>query len=128
MLKAPPIAPPKPPTCPVCGTPQCWALMRCDVPPTGLLDFLDRLISRISSGHWTLRHTAHIILLTTAVTFPVCTVAVLAAGDLSSITQWGTRTPWGWGSLAGGGALLGGSGYAVRRIRRHRRERSLRSR
>ncbi len=38
--------------CTRCGSPNCLALIRADIPPVGLLDFLDRQFKLVTSGHW----------------------------------------------------------------------------
>lgn len=81
------------------------------------MDFLDRALARISSGHWTTRHSGHLIAIITVIVLATALVGLAVTDRLSPLAGYAVQAPWGWAYLTGGG-VLAGSGYTVRRIRR----------
>ena len=105
------------PPCATCGSSPCLARIRADTPPVGFIDFLDRTLARISSGHWTIRQSGHLIAITSAIMLAVALVGLALTDRITPVAGYTVHAPWGWAYLAGGGVIAGG-GYAVRRIRR----------
>lgn len=105
--------------CPACGTSPCLALVRADMPPTGWLDFLDRTITRLSSGHWTVRQSCHLLVIfVVLVTVGALAVLVVTHGA-PAVIGYAAHVSWGWAYLVGGGTMAAG-GIAARRIRTRR--------
>ncbi len=88
-------------SCTKCGSPACLALVRGTTPPANWIDFLDRLLRLVSSGHWTWIHIAYL----TAITGALAVILVLLslAGP-------------GWPVVLGGAAAV--SVLGVRLFRR----------
>jgi hypothetical protein len=109
--------------CATCGSSPCLALIRADTPPVGFIDFLDRALARISSDHWTIRQSGHLIAITTVIMLAAALAGLAVTDRLTPLAGYAVHAPWGWAYLAGGGGVLAGGGYAVRRI--HRRSKPI---
>ncbi|NTY62178.1 hypothetical protein [Mycolicibacterium sphagni] len=105
------------PPCATCGSSPCLARIRADTPPIGFIDFLDRTLARISSGHWTIRQSGHLIAITTVIMLAAALAGLAVTDRLTPLAGYALHASWGWAYLTGGGVIAGG-GYAVRRIRR----------
>jgi hypothetical protein len=111
---------PIPPTtfpgpCTGCGTTPCLALVRADIPPVGWIDFFDRTISRLASGHWTIRQSGHLIGSLAVIMLAGILAGLAAANKLPMLIGQAVHTPWDWAYVAGSGAFASG-GYIVRRL------------
>ncbi|WP_405181738.1 hypothetical protein OG225_11830 [Nocardia sp. NBC_01377] len=67
--------------CDKCRTITCLALMRAETPPVNLLDFLDRQVKLITSGHWTWNAVGYSAALALAVV-PLITIVYSVAGPV----------------------------------------------
>jgi hypothetical protein len=94
------------------------ARIRADTPPTGVIDLLDRTIARIGSGHWTIRQSGHLIAITTIIMLGAALVVLSLTDRLTPLAS-SALTAHGPACLTGG-ALIAATGYAIRRMRRHR--------
>lgn len=112
-----PTAPPAP--CATCGSTPCLALVRANIPPVGWIDFLDRTIARLTSSHWTVRQSGHLLAFVLLIGLAGTFVSLAATDKLPALIEHATQTPWGWAYLVGGSALAGG-GYTIRHVRTRR--------
>jgi len=67
--------------CEKCRSLTCLALMRAETPPVNLLDFLDRQVKLITSGHWTWSVVGYCVALALAVV-PLMTLVHSVAGPV----------------------------------------------
>ncbi|WP_280493682.1 hypothetical protein [Nocardia asiatica] len=97
--------------CPKCDSPACLGLVRSESPPAGLLDFLDRQIKLVSSGHW---HWS-------TVGYCAVIIGVVVAAVAIIVSPFALTGPIGatTGVVAGTGVLTG-TGFFIR-WRRNRR-------
>ncbi|MBB5915361.1 hypothetical protein BJY24_004273 [Nocardia transvalensis] len=106
------------PVCAIHG-PDCLALIRAGDRPDHLLDFLDRQVKMLGSGHWSIKTTLNLLALIGGI---AACVVLLAAVPLSRIAQVAGERPM-HALVAGGLGVSGASAaYCVRKYRARRNQ------
>ncbi|MFC4374966.1 hypothetical protein ACFO5K_12730 [Nocardia halotolerans] len=95
--------------CPTCHSTNCFVLVRSDTPPKNWMDFLDRQLKAVISGHWSGKTVAHL----GGAVFVVATAVAAAVGLI--LLAYTAMGPYVAGSVGGATVVGFATHWLIRR-------------